>query len=123
MPKAFAAVSGRRRTRAHPRVETASRSACPVADSAAGPRSPSRTAPPNVNSWPSIPGALRICCRPDHLRKTGSIALLVGTWITFVNQADAIIDHGITAGVLFKLAMNYLTPFVVSNLGLLSRGN
>lgn len=65
--------------------------------------------------------ALKICCRWDHLKATGGVALLVGTWLTLVNQADVIAAQGVDIGVLLKMTVNYLTPFVVANIGLLSR--
>lgn len=65
--------------------------------------------------------ALNVCCRWEHLRATGGVALLVGSWLTLVNQADVIAAHGLDAVVLVKVAVNYLTPFIVSNIGLLAR--
>lgn len=65
--------------------------------------------------------ALRVCCDWQHLKTTGGIALIVGTWLTFVNQADVIAAKGVDAILLLKIALNYLTPFVVSNIGLLAR--
>lgn len=64
---------------------------------------------------------LKVCCRWSHLKATGAIALAVGTWLTFVNQADIIAAQGLDDVLLVKIAVNYLTPFVVSNLGLLAR--
>ena len=46
---------------------------------------------------------------------------MVGTWLTLVNQADIIAANGFDGALLLKIGVNYLTPFVVSNLGLLSR--
>jgi len=63
----------------------------------------------------------KVCCSWSHLKATGGIALVVGTWLTFVNQADVIAAHGLDSRLLIKIALNYLTPFVVSNLGLLAR--
>lgn len=68
-----------------------------------------------------IKHALNICCRWDHLRATGGVALLVGSWLTLVNQADVIAAQGIDAIIVIKIVINYLTPFVVSNIGLLAR--
>ena len=68
-----------------------------------------------------IKRSLEICCQWTHLRATGSVALLVGSWLTLVNQGDVIALQGIDLPVLIKIAINYLTPFVVSNIGLLSR--
>ena len=74
-------------------------------------------------SWAKCKSALTVCCRPDHLRATGGVALLVGTWLTLVNQADVIATQGFDVAVLLKVIVNYLTPFVVSNAGLLARKN
>ncbi|MGJ8668949.1 MAG: hypothetical protein ACSHXK_05600 [Oceanococcus sp.] len=66
----------------------------------------------------------RVCLvvfKPAHLRRTGLIALLVGSWLTAINVGDQIILAQWSGGLLLKIAMNYLTPFVVANMGLLSR--
>ncbi|HLQ32519.1 MAG TPA: hypothetical protein VK457_07515 [Chloroflexota bacterium] len=61
-----------------------------------------------------------ICCGP-HLRRTGTIAAVVGTWLTLVNQGDVISAWRWSPALAGKIVLNYATPFVVSNLGLLSR--
>ena len=65
--------------------------------------------------------AFKVCCRWDHLRATGGIALSVGTWLTLVNQADVIAIQGFDILLVLKVMVNYLTPFVVANVGLLAR--
>ena len=72
-------------------------------------------------SWAKCKSTVTVCCRPDHLKATGGVALLVGTWLTLVNQADVIATQGFDIAVLLKVVVNYLTPFVVSNAGLLAR--
>lgn len=64
---------------------------------------------------------LRVVFMPTHLRRTLTIALLVGSWLTLVNQGDVILRSGWSLALLVKVGLNYLTPFVVANLGLLSR--
>jgi hypothetical protein len=64
--------------------------------------------------------ALRICLRPEHLRRTLKIALVVGTILTAINQADVIAGGDATLVTWIKAAANYCVPFVVSNLGLLA---
>jgi hypothetical protein len=64
--------------------------------------------------------ALRICLQPEHLRRTLTIALVVGTILTAINHADAIARGDATTTTLTKAALNYLVPFLVSNLGLLA---
>lgn len=57
---------------------------------------------------------------PRHLRRTLAIAGIVGTWLTFFNLGDLIWDGGFTLLIALKMLLNYLTPFMVANLGLLS---
>jgi hypothetical protein len=65
--------------------------------------------------------ALAIIFAPRHLRRTGAIAVLVGLWLSAFNQGDLLLAGAWSAALGVKLALNFLTPFVVSNLGLLSR--
>ena len=64
--------------------------------------------------------ALGICLRREHLRRTLTIAVVVGTILTAINQADVIARGDATSTTLVKAALNYLVPFIVSNLGLLA---
>jgi len=64
--------------------------------------------------------AVRYCARPEHLRKTIRIALVVGVILTAINQADVILSGDETTGTWIKCALNFVVPFCVSNLGLLS---
>ena len=63
--------------------------------------------------------ALRYCARREHLRRTLSIALVVGAILTAINQLDVILGGDATTATWVKCATNFLVPFVVSNLGLL----
>ena len=62
----------------------------------------------------------KVILHPAHLRRTGFIALLVGTWLTVFNQGDMLWAGQLSLGFWIKVTLNYLTPFVVANLGLLS---
>jgi hypothetical protein len=64
---------------------------------------------------------LRVCLKREHLRRTGLIALIVGTWLTVFNQIDPLLAWHIGFSLSVKICLNYLTPFVVANAGLLSR--
>jgi hypothetical protein len=57
---------------------------------------------------------------PAHLRRTLLITLLVGSWLTAFNLGDVLITDPVNSMVLIKIGLNYLTPFLVANLGLLS---
>jgi hypothetical protein len=63
---------------------------------------------------------LRIVLRREHLRRTLRIALVVGTILTAINQADVIAGGDATLVTWIKTAANFCVPFVVSNLGLLA---
>jgi hypothetical protein len=67
-----------------------------------------------------VPAALEICLRREHLRKTVGIALAVGVVLTAINQLDVILSGDATAATWVKCGLNFLVPFVVSNLGLLA---
>ncbi len=64
---------------------------------------------------------VEICLHPQHLTRTLMITVLVGTWLTFYNQGSTLLSSGITTALGGKILLNYLTPFVVSNWGLISR--
>ncbi len=66
--------------------------------------------------------AVRYCCRPRHLRRTLTIAVVVGviTAVTAINQLDVILGGEATAVTAVKAGMNFVVPFIVSNVGLLS---
>lgn len=63
----------------------------------------------------------QVIFKPAHLRRTGLTALLVGSWLTAINQWDVIAATGFDLHLALKVFMNYLTPLVVANIGLLSR--
>jgi hypothetical protein len=67
-----------------------------------------------------VRAALEICFRREHLRRTLKIALVVGTVLTAINQADVIIAGDAETITWVKTGLNYCVPFVVSNLGLLA---
>jgi hypothetical protein len=69
---------------------------------------------------PRTPEALRYCLQRRHLRRTLRIALVVGVVLTAINQLDVIASGDATTTTWVKCALNFLVPFVVSNLGLLS---
>lgn len=64
---------------------------------------------------------LRVCLEWEHLRRTVSITVLVGTWLTLFNQGGVLLLGNVDLWFLVKVFLNYLTPFVVANAGLLSR--
>ncbi len=63
-----------------------------------------------------IPGV--VLHRP-HLKRTLITALVVGSVLFAINQADVVMKGDATAVTWLKTGLTYLVPFVVSNLGVL----
>lgn len=57
---------------------------------------------------------------PVHLKRTLLIAFLVGSWLNLFNHGDELLRGAFTAPLAIKLVLNHMTPFIVSNFGLLA---
>jgi len=68
----------------------------------------------------ALASALDYCKRPEHLRRTLRIALIVGLVLNAINEAAPILHGRLGPGTWVRVALNFLVPFVVSNFGLLS---
>jgi hypothetical protein len=68
-------------------------------------------------TWESYGDALRLFLRGATFATAVRIALIVGTWLSLMNQGRAIVDGN---APWVKVALNYLTPFVVASLGYLA---
>lgn len=71
--------------------------------------------------WTTLTTWARVVGAPVHLRRTLLIAFAVGTWLNLFNHGDTLLAGAWSVRLAAKLALNYLTPFVVSNIGLLAR--
>lgn len=58
---------------------------------------------------------------PVHLKRTLLIAFVIGSWLNLFNHGGELLHGVMSAHLAVKLALNYLTPLVVSNVGLLAR--
>jgi hypothetical protein len=74
----------------------------------------------NRNSWQNRREAVAVVLSPHNLRRTVCIALTVGTVFFAMNQLGVILAGHAGTIVWLKAAMTYLTPLVVSNIGVLS---
>ena len=92
-------------------------SASPMRENSAGLEPGSARA---VDACGGVQAAVAYCLVPSHLRRTVTIALVVGTILTLVNQGDVMLAGHVSAAIALKVAANFAIPFVVSNLGLLS---
>jgi hypothetical protein len=60
-----------------------------------------------------------VVAHPPHLRRTVTIALVVGTVLFAINQLDVVLRGDADAWVWLKVGLTFLVPFCVSNLGIL----
>jgi hypothetical protein len=73
-----------------------------------------------ATSWSSAQEIPVVVLAPQHLRKTVSIALVVGSAFFAMNQLGVILSGHATGLIWLKVALTYVTPLVVSNYGVLS---
>jgi hypothetical protein len=55
-----------------------------------------------------------------HLKRTVTVALTVGTVFFAMNQLTVVLAGNATALTWLKVALTYLTPFCMSNFGILT---
>ncbi len=73
-----------------------------------------------ISSLYDVGRVFKPCAQPRHLRRTLIIALIVGSWLTLFNQGEMLAPGHLSSVLLLKVFLNYLTPFVVANFGLIS---
>ncbi len=56
------------------------------------------------------------------LRRSGVIALMVGTVLVAINQGDLLLAGAWTAALAWKILLTYLVPLVVATCGALLNG-
>jgi hypothetical protein len=71
---------------------------------------------PKWSGWRDVP---RVVLHRPHLRKTATIALVVGTILFAINQLDVVVGGRADAVVWVKVGVTYLVPSCVSNAGVL----
>jgi hypothetical protein len=67
-----------------------------------------------------IAHAVEVCCVRPTLRRTARIAAVVGVVLTGINEGDGLVHGNVSDAAGIKMALNFLVPFVVSNLGVLA---
>lgn len=65
-------------------------------------------------------GPLAVLAKPRNLVRTIVIAVAVGAWLTAINEGDEILGWNFGHLFVLKVALNFVTPFIVANLGLLA---
>jgi len=71
-------------------------------------------------TWSTGREIWHVLARPQHLRRAATVSVLVGTVFFVMNQLGALLAGGTTLMWWFKAALTYLTPLVVSSIGVLS---
>jgi len=71
-------------------------------------------------TWSTPRELLSVVVAPQHLKRTLCVALVVGTAFFAMNQLGVILHGGGTALVWLKAGLTYLTPLVVSNVGVVT---
>jgi hypothetical protein len=72
---------------------------------------------PSWSSWSEIPPVITAA---TNLRKSVSVALLVGTTFVSLNQLETILAGEATPLTWIKAALTYVVPFCVSNYGIVA---
>jgi len=67
------------------------------------------------NRWTEIPS---ICLDRRNLSRCIAAALIVGTILFFINQADVVFGERGIAVTWVKIGLTYLVPFLVANYGI-----
>jgi fatty-acid desaturase len=73
--------------------------------------------PPAWTTWRELS---TVIARRANLKRTLTIALVVGTVFFTMNQLELVLSGHATFVVWLKVAMTYLTPLCVSNIGIAS---
>jgi len=80
-----------------------------------------QVAPPTTTRRPMpIAETLGYLARPTHLRRTACIALVVGIVLSTINQLTVITAGHANTATWVRCALNFVVPFIVSNLGLVT---
>ena len=72
-----------------------------------------------ASTWSTPREMVQLVLAAQHLKRTLSVALIVGTVFFAMNQLGVILHGRATAVAWLKVALTYLTPLLVSNFGLL----
>jgi hypothetical protein len=71
-------------------------------------------------SWSTPAEAARLWFSAATLRRTLTIASIVGTLLSLINQGSVIFGGHATVATWVRVVFNYLVPFCVSSTGFLS---
>jgi hypothetical protein len=70
--------------------------------------------------WSELPQACQLFLRGVTARAAAPVALVVGTLLSFANQAAVVFSGAATASTWVQVTFNYIVPFMVSSVGFLA---
>jgi hypothetical protein len=73
-----------------------------------------------LQGWRTIGEAARLVTRATIIRRTLTTAVVVGTLLSAINEGYLVAQGELSAGTWARIAANYLIPFMVANVGVLS---
>ena len=71
-------------------------------------------------TWSTPRELVSVVVAPQHLKRTACVAVVVGTAFFAMNQLGVILHGGGTALVWLKAVLTYMTPLIVSNVGVIT---
>ncbi|MGH3764430.1 MAG: nitrate/nitrite transporter NrtS [Pseudonocardiaceae bacterium] len=74
---------------------------------------------PSPPTWQRLAECPRCILYRPHLSRTALTTMIVGTILFAINQLDVVVTGHATTTTWVKIAVTYLVPFCVSNIGLL----
>jgi len=69
-------------------------------------------------TWSRAAEIPRVCLDARNLSRCITAALIVGTILFFINQADVVFGGRATTLTWIKIGLSYLVPFFVANYGI-----
>ncbi|HEV2027698.1 MAG TPA: nitrate/nitrite transporter NrtS [Candidatus Dormibacteraeota bacterium] len=69
-------------------------------------------------TWSRVGEIPRVCFERGNLGQSIGVAVLVGTVLFLINQADVVFGGRATLQTWVKIGLSYLVPFLVSNYGI-----
>ncbi len=69
-------------------------------------------------TWIRLGQIPSVCFDRGNLSRSIGAAVLVGTVLFLINQADVVFSGLATAATWMKIGLSYLVPFLVSNYGI-----
>jgi hypothetical protein len=82
-------------------------------------RSPAASRVGHAPTWRTPREAVRVVVYRQHLVRTTTIALVVGTVLFLINHLSEVLRGGATTTTWIETGVTYLVPFYVANAGVL----